>query len=123
MAKKEDGFVYIFSNPSLGCLKIGNTKRDPQDRAIQLSRSDAIPTPFKVEFAMKIKGGRYQAEQKIHKLLEPFKIGKEFFKIPVEDAKKIITQNLKGETLDELISRQLHQMAAEVNRVFVTARL
>ena len=123
MAKKEDGFVYIFSNPSLNCLKIGNTRREPQDRAIQMSRSDAIPTPFKVEFAINVKGGRYQAEQKIHKLLEPYRIGKEFFKISVEDAKTILIKNIKGETLDEFITQRLHKMAGDINRVFSVARL
>ena len=45
------GCVYVLSNPSLTCLKIGRTSQTAEHRAKQLNTT-GLPTAFVVEFSM-----------------------------------------------------------------------
>lgn len=82
----EPGFIYILSNPCFRYLKIGHTKNNPYDRAKQLSRLQAAPMPFSLEYAAYIEGGSREAEKIIHANFEEQRIGKEFFDIGLQAA-------------------------------------
>ena len=83
-------WVYILSNPSLtNMLKIGYTKHSPEVRAKQISASTGVPIPFKVEWAFRCFDGEY-LEREVHKELETYRINKEFFDIPLEEAQEAI---------------------------------
>lgn len=84
------GHLYILSNPYLGAdlLKIGLTTRDPAARAMELSKSTAIPGIFKVEFTLHVKDCKV-AERRLHLLLKEHRVeeNKEFFRLSVHDAR------------------------------------
>ena len=47
----KQGYVYILINPSLkGLLKVGQTKKDPEERAKEISQGTGVPTPYIVAF-------------------------------------------------------------------------
>jgi hypothetical protein len=47
----KQGYVYILINPSLkGLLKVGQTKKDPEERAKEISQGTGVPTHYFVEF-------------------------------------------------------------------------
>ena len=89
-----DQWVYILSNPDLpeNYLKIGYTKLNPEDRAIQISSATGVPRPFKVEWAYKCFNGEI-VERTIHNKLKAYRVNsrKEFFHIDLEEAKEVIT--------------------------------
>lgn len=88
----EEGYVYILSNPSMaGLIKIGQTKRSPEERARELSKNTSIPSNFIVEFEIYTLD-RVALEKVVHLELEAFRVNKkrEFFKIYIEEAAKII---------------------------------
>lgn len=116
MARKgEPGYVYILSNPSLSCVKIGHTKNPAQHRADQLSRSQAIPTPFEVEYAGRV-ADCYTAEQEIHMLFDAMRVGKEFYDVSVDDAKRVLEEFYGAipeiEYLRRLLNRTNDKLAA-----------
>jgi hypothetical protein len=90
--KDGDEWVYVLSNPAMpGMLKIGYTKSDPFDRAIQLSRGTGVPLGYEVEWAYKCyKGERVESE--VHKFFKQERVSKqrEFFRVTLEEAKNII---------------------------------
>lgn len=95
LAKKEDsGFIYIASNPSLTCIKIGHTRGNPDTRAANLSSSTSIPTPFKIEWASRVVERCVDAETHLKKVLAPYHAGKEFYNLSVDEAVKIIQTEL-----------------------------
>ena len=85
-----DQWVYVLSNPSLPkeYLKIGYTKLNPDERAIQISSATGVPTPYKVEWAYKCFNGE-MVERMTHEKLKAFRVNnrKEFFHISLEEAK------------------------------------
>ena len=88
----QEGYVYILSNPAMaGLIKVGQTRRSPEERARELSRNTSIPSDFIVEFEI-FTLDREALEKVAHSKLEPFRINKkrEFFKINVERAADII---------------------------------
>ena len=76
------GWIYVLRNPGLGrkYLKIGMTSRFPEKRALELSQSTAVPTPFQLVYYVHV-GDRYQAEQHAHAELQEYRLAnnKEFF--------------------------------------------
>jgi len=87
-----DQWVYILSNPTLpGLLKIGYTKNEPEVRAKQISASTGVALPYKVEWAFQCFNGE-QLEQEVHRELEHYRVNqqREFFDIPINEAKKTI---------------------------------
>lgn len=88
----EEGYVYILSNPSMaGLIKIGQTRRSPEERARELSQSTSIPADFVVEFEI-FTLDRTKLEKIAHEKLAPYRFSKkrEFFEIGVEHAAEII---------------------------------
>ena len=79
-----DGYIYCLSNESFkeNIFKVGFTKNIPQYRARQLYTT-GVPTPFKIEFAKKVKSPE-KKERLIHDLLDDYGYreysSREFFK-------------------------------------------
>ena len=91
-----DQWVYILSNPTQpGLLKIGYTKKLPEERAKQISSATGVALPYKVEWAYKCFNGE-MVEREVHHKLKAQRINssKEFFQISLEEAKETI--NLIG---------------------------
>lgn len=86
------GYLYILSNAYLSpnLLKLGFSTRVPEARAKALSRSTAIPGPFRVEFSQPVNDGKV-AERRLHLLLRAQRVdrNKEFFRLPVQHAKSM----------------------------------
>ena len=93
---KGNQWVYILSNPTQpGLLKIGYTKKSPEERAKQISSATGVALPYKVEWAYQCFNGE-MVEREVHHKLKAQRINnnKEFFQINLEEAKEII--NLIG---------------------------
>lgn len=91
-----DQWVYILSNPtSPGLLKIGYTKKLPEERAKQISSATGVALPYKVEWAYQCFNGE-TVEREVHHKLKSQRVNnsKEFFQIGLEEAKEVI--NLIG---------------------------
>lgn len=100
----KEGYVYILSNPSMtNLIKIGQTRRSPEERARELSRNTSIPVDFIVEFEM-FTLDRLMLEKVTHEKLEPYRFNKkrEFFEIGVEEAAKII--RVEADKINERLS-------------------
>lgn len=83
-----NGYVYILFNPSMpNMVKIGMTKKEPEERIQELSSATGVPTPFILAYR-KLFSDCQAAEQKIHQLLEDYRISssREFFQIPIYKA-------------------------------------
>jgi hypothetical protein len=85
-----DQWVYILSNPTQpGLLKIGYTKKLPEERAKQISSATGVALPYKVEWAYQCFNGE-MVEREVHYKLKSKRINnnKEFFQVSLEEAKK-----------------------------------
>ena len=83
------GYIYCFSNPSMpGILKIGMTKRTPEERLKEANQSDTWrpPTEYVVELSIRVTD-HVTAEREIHEALKSKRINanREFFKATVID--------------------------------------
>ena len=81
----DNGYVYVLMNPSMqNLVKIGKTKREPEERAKELSSTTGIPTPFVVVYSCYFESCS-EVEYFIHKYLETegFRVSsnREFFEI------------------------------------------
>lgn len=94
-----EGYVYCLSNPEMrGILKIGMTDRTPEERVKELFTS-GVPSPFKIEFAKKVKNPR-EKEAILHQLLENYHervySRREFFRVSPEEVRKFF-ELMEGE--------------------------
>lgn len=92
----KSGYVYALINQSLkGMVKIGKTRKSPEDRAKELSSSTGVPTPFFVAYKIFVNDCD-QAEKYIHNLLTSKGIrvsnDREFFHIPLDEIIKIMVK-------------------------------
>ncbi len=95
-ADKGDGdqWVYILSNPTQpGLLKIGYTKKLPEERAKQISSATGVALPYKVEWAFHCYDG-FGLEQEVHHKLDANRVNgnREFFQISLEEAKETVQE-------------------------------
>ena len=106
------GYVYVLSNESLppNTYKIGSTYGLPEERAEDLTGTGHI-TPFKVVGKIKVQSAEYY-EKSIHKILQDYRVKKEFFKLDLKKIKDCLKQvselSDKGEkklTLSDLKKR------------------
>jgi hypothetical protein len=89
------GCVYILSNHSMpGLIKVGMTKKTADMRAEDLSRPTGIPEQFTVE-AIYPTDNPEVVEKQAHELLEAFHYNKEFYKISVRRAAKMLSSLLQ----------------------------
>jgi len=89
---KGDQFVYVLANSSMPeMLKIGYTKNDPEERAIQLSKSTGVPMPFNVVYAYSCFNGE-RIEKEVHKQLKQKRVRgeREFFYVSLDEVKQVI---------------------------------
>jgi hypothetical protein len=89
-----DEWVYILTNPAIpGMIKIGYTRLDPFERAIQVSRGTGVPMGYEVEWAYKCYKGE-RIEREVHKYFKKERVSptREFFRVTLDEAKQIIEQ-------------------------------
>ena len=82
------GFVYILLNPAFPKqVKIGRTAREPQKRAVELSRHTGVPDDFIVLYE-EIVAEAKQVENLLHSRFSEYrtKRNKEFFQVPPKEA-------------------------------------
>lgn len=99
------GYVYILLNPAYkGLLKIGMTNRTPQERALELSQSTGVPVDFVVAYDVKVSDCAL-GEKMAHARLEDYRYAKEFYKVDLKSAIKILNDIEKELQIpEELIS-------------------
>lgn len=94
VGREGDEWVYILTNPAIpDMIKIGYTKVDPFNRAEQISRGTGVPLGFEVEWAYRCyKGERIELET--HKYFKKQRVNtnREFFRVSVNDAKRVIQE-------------------------------
>ncbi len=92
--QKEIGYVYIFSNPEMpDRVKIGKTKRTPEERAEELSRQTSNIGKFKVEWSKKVFNVDF-FEAYLHFAFKEFHHEKEFFNVEVDLAVSIAKKSI-----------------------------
>lgn len=87
-------YVYVLSNENMpGLLKIGYTKKHPEERAKQVSRSTGVAGKYKVEFALRCHDG-IGLEFEIHKELSYCRVDsqKEHFQVTLPEVKQKIEE-------------------------------
>ena len=100
------GFVYVLTNPSMrGLVKIGQTSRDVKSRVKELSSVTSTPKPFKVQICIKTSDPE-KLEKELHKEFSYKKYDKEFFKVGIQQATKIIKFYLRETQKRKLIFMQ-----------------
>lgn len=98
------GYVYVLSNESMpGIYKVGMTERSVEERAKELSKMTASPTPFKIE-ACFYSQSPLSDEREIHELLSRYRVSesREFFKCSLEKITLAVREILSLERNDEL---------------------
>ena len=89
-----DSWVYIMSNPTMpGYYKIGYTKKNPDERAKQISNATGVIVPMEVEWAFHCYNG-FALEQECHHKLERYRVSnnREFFQMSLEEAKATVEE-------------------------------
>jgi len=96
--KNTFGYLYILSNEfSPGLLKIGFTTKSVEERASELYTT-GVPTKFTIDYKIKITDPFFW-ESKVHKALADKRINKEWFKLSLEDAIKVINAVVGSEPI------------------------
>ena len=98
------GYVYILINKSLdGLIKIGSTTLGARERAMQLSSSTGVPTPFIVAYELYVDNCT-KLEKQIHNQLDEFRVNpkREFFKYPLYKAIELIQKLNKDDTVTNI---------------------
>lgn len=88
------GVIYILANQHMpGILKIGQTTRDVEIRARELSRPTGVPIDFEIVFD-EVVSDVGAAENEIHRRLSGVRINKakEFFRIGIRDSIKLVRE-------------------------------
>ncbi|HDY7694945.1 TPA: GIY-YIG nuclease family protein [Vibrio vulnificus] len=87
------GYVYILSNELMpGLLKIGLTRRSPEERARELSSSTGIPIDFQVEYEVYAPNAKL-LERTMHTRLDRYRVNhkREFFKLGMTEAISLLS--------------------------------
>ena len=103
---KDIGYIYCITNPSMpGVVKIGMTRRMPEERLADANRDTWNHTKFQLAFAKKVEDPE-QKERAIHKILEQHgqrkSTSREFFTISVE-LTKMYFDLIPGEYWDNVV--------------------
>lgn len=105
----EHQWVYIMSNDSMpGLLKIGMTTTSPQQRNEELGSATGVPTPFTLEYSVKVRNA-LEAEQAIHRDLAAYRVNRrrEFFEIDLKSAIRAVNAVAKHRRMDKHPARLL----------------
>ena len=81
------GWIYVMSNPAFSYLKIGQSSKDPQSRASELSSSTGVPMPFTLEYCALVEEFE-SVERAVHDRLSSCRVNdnREFFDCSIEEA-------------------------------------
>lgn len=111
--KKKNGWVYIAKCSTHNYLKIGRTSKTPEDRAKSLSNS-GVPADYQIIFALQFFDS-YQGEKDIFKILNKYRVNKEFFLIKEEKAVEIISKiwNNERELLKSRLTIDLNDLISD----------
>ena len=86
------GYVYVLQNPAFPhLLKIGLTTRTPDERALKLSRTSGVRTPYRVVISEFFEVC-YAAEQEINHIQEATRRGTEYFHKGVAEAVDVLRE-------------------------------
>lgn len=111
------GFIYILSNQSMPNLyKIGKTERSPTKRAIELSASSGVPTPFSVLiFAESNSINEY--EYYLHNIYEKYRSNekREFFEFGKKFILNDIYQEFKCISSHIVVTSEFYSLEWEFN--------
>lgn len=119
---KPYGYLYCFSNPSMeGILKIGMTKRNPDERLKEANKSDTWKPPTDYELLYSVKC--YEPEKKeklLHKLLDEYRINKnrEFFRVD-EEKVNIIFKMLDIEYFEDKYECRDNKIKTEKEEIII----
>lgn len=86
------GLIYVLINPCMtGLVKIGMTTRTAEERAREISVGTGVPSPYAVAYEEEF-FDCYEAENIIHERLDKYRFNqdREFFRLPVKDAIRVI---------------------------------
>lgn len=81
----QPGYIYALTNPSTsGIVKIGKTRKNPDERAKVLSSAPGVPAPFIVVYQAYFEDSS-RAEQLVHEKLEKYRVSnnREFFQVAI----------------------------------------
>ena len=81
-------WVYIMSNASMpGLLKIGMTTTSPEQRNRELGSATGVPTPFKLEYSLRVSNA-LRVERALHHELAAYRVNRrrEFFETDIKTA-------------------------------------
>jgi hypothetical protein len=94
----QPGYIYILINPKMpGIAKVGKTTRTPDERALELSGSTGVPSPFIVAFQQPVHDCD-AAEAWVHAELERdgyrSAMNREFFDAPLHKIVEIVAKSV-----------------------------
>lgn len=92
---QDPGYVYVASNPSYNCVKIGYTTNHPEYRLSLMNKHVAVPTPFVIECAYYVQNSR-RVEGLIHRRLKDCQVGKEFYDVKPQKVADILKYEFGG---------------------------
>lgn len=95
-SSENSGYIYVMMNPSMqGIVKIGFTRRTPEERLEELSKATGVPTPFILVYKEHF-NDCIRAEKLIHSMLEErgekVSSNREFFSTEVSKAIKVVQE-------------------------------
>lgn len=96
-----EGYVYILTNKSMpGLIKIGSTKRSPEQRRRELSKPTGIPTDFEIAYEI-FSCNMKELERLIHLELENVRLNsnREFFRTELNEAIALIRHKAEEQRL------------------------
>lgn len=99
-----EGWVYVLSNRSIKKqVKIGYSTISPESRARDLDTT-GVPTPFKVEYEIKVKNCEL-LEKKVHEKLSSKRVrkGREFFRIDIQTVISVIQDLADDQKLEDKV--------------------
>lgn len=115
------GFLYVLSNSAMpGHLKIGRTRRRPQDRMAELSQATGVPVPFELAYSHAFDNVNL-AESLVHRELESrgarVASNREFFEIALGEAQAVIVavyERLHDPQMQEALREELDTRAQQL---------
>ncbi len=109
------GWIYVIVNIDMpGLLKVGFTTNTPDQRAIELAGT-GVPRAFTVAYTQRVEHPKL-IEAKVHKALDKYHHGKEWFRCDTEIAKRAILDVVGDKTDAELEAEHLRYIEAGRNK-------
>lgn len=128
--KKQRGYVYVMSNPSMPkMVKIGVTQQTVEKRLKALSKPTGVPTPFQIEYECEVEDC-YKIEAALKAIFGPYRVSenREFFQVTVPQIIAVLQlveskNTTKEATADETASKRNPRFNFDVMNIPVGAQL